>query len=326
MHLYQGVGSQRGAQRLISTPGPVTPHTSWARNRVDAEAAKSRTAIIALMHQRVIRPLFLAVLPVALALTACTPPPEGAHFWKQVHREYESRDYIDTLNYLDDLLRTENVFTARAAALKLTILGGMARSALEIEKACADGIHKVAEWDSGPYKTCVGQFRFQARTRTLGLVDALGEFDKATAATDTVSLDFPLPDASSGPSPIIGRTGAGAMPVEKVFKAAVARIVDRHIFLQVCDLIGTADEPAVKEMFESRPVDVSKAAFLVGVAKTLFKTAAVFGERRLDDEVKHAAVLGHARECLKLALEASDEALQAEARALRREIANELRP
>lgn len=297
----------------------------WAHDLVKAEASKIRTAIIALMHHGVIRPLGLVVLLVAVGVTACTPAPEGAQFWKQVHREYESRDYIDTLNYLDDLLRTDNVFTARAAAMKLTIIGGMARGALDIEQACADGIHKVAEWDSGPYKTCVGQFRFQARTRTLGLVDALGGFDKATATSDTVSLDFPLPDASSGPSPIIGRTRAGAMPVEKVFEAAVARIVDRHIFVQVCDLVGTSDGAAVKERFESRPVDISKAAFLVGIAKTLFKTAAVFGERRLDDEVKYAAVLGHARECLKLALEASDEALQAEARALRREIAKELR-
>ena len=274
------------------------------------------------MHHRVIRPLSLVVL--AVAVTACTPPPEGAQYWKQVNREYESRDYIDTLNYLDDLLRSENVFNARAAALKLTLLGGMARAALEIEQACAEGIYKVAEWDSGPYKTCISQFRWQARTRTLGLIDALSEFKEATATTGAVLLDFPLPDASSRPSAIIGRTRAGAMPVEKVFEPAVARIVDRHIFLQVCDLVGTADGSAVVEMFESRPVTVSKQAFLVGVAKTLLATAAIFGERKLDDDVKRAAVLGGARECLKLALKASDAALRSEAKALAREIDNEL--
>ena len=258
-------------------------------------------------------------------MTACTPPPEGYQYWKQVNREYESRDYIDTLNYLDDLLRTENVFTARAAALKLTILGGMARAAAEIELACADGIYKVAEWNSGPYKTCVDQFRWQTRTRTLGLIDALTEFETATATADTVQLDFPLPEASSGPSPIIGRTRAGALPVEKVFEPAVARIVDRHIYLQVCDLTGTSEETAVKEMFESRPVTVSKEAFLVGVAKTLFTTVAVFAESRLDDKPKRAAALGHARECLKPALEGGDAALQSEAKALARKINKELR-
>lgn len=277
------------------------------------------------MHLRSMRPLLLAVLPVAVALTTCTPAPEGSQFWKQVHREYESRDYIDTLNYLDDLLRTENVFTVRAAAMKLAILGGMARSGIEIEDACGDGISRVAEWDSAPYKTCVGQFRFQARTRTLGLVDALDEFDKVVEATDTVALDFPLPDASAAPSSIIGRTRAGAMPVEKVFEAAVVRIVDRQILLQVCDLVGTTDVAAVKERFESRPVEVSKATFLVGIAKTMRTTAAVFGEDRLDDEVKFAAVLKRARECLKPALQGGDAAVQREAKALAGQIAKDLR-
>ena len=277
------------------------------------------------MYLRMIRPLLLVVLPLAVAVTACTPAPEGTPYWRQVHREYESRDYIDTLNYLDDLLRTDNVFTARAAAMKLAILGGMARAALEIEQACADGIYKVAEWDSGPYKSCVDQFRWKARTRTLGLIDALTEFEKVTATADTVELDFPLPEASAAPSSIVGRTRAGALPVAKVFEPAVARIVDRHIVLQVGDLVATEDFAAVKGMFESLPVTVPKETFLLGVGKTLLAAAGVFGKRRLDDSVKRSATLKRARECLNPALAGDDAALQADAKAVARQIRKELR-
>ena len=171
------------------------------------------------MLLRAVHLFFPAACLLLGALAACTPVPEGYEYWKQVNREYESRDYIDTLNYLDDLLRTENDFTARAGAFKVTILGGMARAALEIEEACAEGIYRVAQWDSRPYKTCIDQFRWRARTRTLGLIDALTDFEKATAATDTVSLDFPLPEATDRRSPLIGRTKAGAMPVAKALRA-----------------------------------------------------------------------------------------------------------
>ena len=183
---------------------------------------------------------------------ACTPAPEGANYWKQVQREWESRDYLDTLNYLNDVLRSENTFNERAAALKVTILGGMARAALEIEDACATGIHLVAQWETKPYKNCIDQFRFQARSRTLGLMDALGDFDKATAVAETVSLDFSLPKASAAPSSMVGRTRVGAMPVEKVFEPAVERVVDRQLVLQVQDLVGAAELSAAVGMFESQ--------------------------------------------------------------------------
>ena len=269
--------------------------------------------------------LFLLVPVLSISITACTPAPKGANYWIQVQREWESRDYLDTLNYLNDVLRTENTFNGRAAALKVTILGGMARAALEIEDACATGIHLVAQWDTKPYKNCIDQFRFQARSRTLGLMDALGEFDKVAADADAVSLDFSLPRASAAPSSMVGRTRVGAMPVEKVFEPAVERVVDRQLVLQVQDLVGAAEFKAAVGMFESPPVTVSKAAFLVGVAKTLLIAATIFEKDRLNDEPKRTAVLKRAREDLKPALEGDDAQAGSAAKALAKQIQKALR-
>ena len=277
------------------------------------------------MSPRPVHLLFVAVYSILVALPACTPVPEGYEYWKQVNREYESGDYIDTLNYLNDLLRTENDYTARAAAWKVVILGGIARSSLEIEEACDKGTSRVAAWDSGPYKNCVEQFRWRARTRTLDLIDALSEFEAKSGSGGDVLLDFPLPKASFGRHTMIGRTRAGAMPVEKAFEPAAARLVDRHIYLQVRDFVGTDDDAAVKSMFETPPVTVAKEAVLVGVAKTLLVAAAVFGKDRLDDTPKRSATLKRARECLQPVLDGSDSALQSEAKALARKIRAESR-
>lgn len=277
------------------------------------------------MTLRSVHLLLLAVCSSLVALTACISVPEGYEDWKQVNREYESRDYITTLNYLDDLLRTENDYTARAAALKVVILGGMTRSALEIEEACAEGIRWVKTTDAGPYKTCVDGFRRRARTSALDLIDALTEFENSVAASGTVSLDFPLPEVSAEPSPMIGQTAAGAMPGEKIFEPSAARILDRHILLQVRDAVANGDVAAVKDMFASLPVTIPKENFLVGVAKTLLVAAAVFGEDRLDDTSKKSTTLKRAQECLQPALDGADATLQSEAKALAREISAESR-
>jgi len=266
----------------------------------------------------------LAVLLVAL-LAGCTPAPEGTRFWQQVQREYASQDYIDTLNYIADVLRTENEFNERAAVLKTTILGGMARAAFEISEACAEGIDKVADWDSKPYKACIDQYRSQTRANTLALIDALAEFEQVAAESETLTLDFPLSEARETPSPIVGRTRAGAMPAEKMFEPAVVRIMSRQVALQASDVVGASDLAAAKTMFESPPVTVSKSMFLVGVAKTLLTTAALFEQDRIDDSEKRAAVLKRARDCLTPALEGDDAEAKSRARTVSREIAAALR-
>ena len=272
------------------------------------------------MTRRAYLSLFLLISVLGVSITACTPAPKGANYWIQVQREWESRDYPDTLNYLNDVLRNENTFNQRASTLKVTILGGMARAALEIEEACATGIYLVAQWETKPYKNCIDQFRFQARSRILGLMDALGEFDKTTAGTDTLSLDFSLPDASAGASSMVGRTRVGAMPVEKAFEAAIPRVVDRQLVLQVQDSVAAEEFKATLGMFQSPPVTVSKAQFRLGVAKTLLVAATVFDKDRLDDEPKRTAVLNRAREDLKPALDGDDAETKSAAKALAKQI------
>lgn len=269
--------------------------------------------------------LFNAGVPVLLAaaLAACSPPPPGTQYWKQVNREYQSKDYADTLAYLDEVLRTRNDFTERASALKVTLLGALTRADLEIEQACWKGIYHVAEWDSKFFKTCTTQYRRQAKVHTLALLEALNEFEEVTSTSDTVLLDFPLPEAGVRPNSVIGRIGVGVIAVDKVFEPAVVRTVDRHIILQATDLIAASEAPKALEAFETPPVTVPKTVFLVGVAQTLEATAEVFEPGRLDDSRTRSVVLKRARECLEPALAGG--AAQPQAKALAKEIAGKLR-
>lgn len=256
-------------------------------------------------------------LAVALAIGGCTRNPEGTPFWLNVHRELEEGDHISALNYLGDLLRQDTVYTERAIALKVTIIGALLRTGLDFEDACTEGINKVPDWEKQPYNGCIDRFRWQARTRALSLLDALTEFEAATANSDTVALDFQLRTASADPSSIIGRIRAGITPDEKLLEPAVIRTIDREFVVQAGAQTGSKDFESTVALFDAGLVKVSKGQFLLGVANTLIQGARVFEADRLDDEPKRLAILKRAKDCAKLAVEADPTVTAAAAKLFR---------
>lgn len=275
------------------------------------------------MRNRYSRILAGAVWAVVLA--ACSPAPPGTQYWVQAHGQYEAGDYEGTLAYLNDVLTGENDFSQRAAAWKVVILGAMTRTAIEFEQACAEGIHRVPDWESRPYKTCITQYRRYAKVRVLTLIDAVMEFEKISLASEMVELDFPLPQASSSVSAIVNRIRVGSMATDDVLEAAVSRTIDRNVILQCRDITGANEASDVVEMFETLPVTTSKARFLLGVTKTLVTAAGVFEQDRLNDPGQRAMVLHKAHDWLNPALDEGSSELQTEAQKLAREIRMKLK-
>ena len=257
-------------------------------------------------------------LLLIIALAACTPAPPGTEFWVQAHRQFEMGDYTDTVAYLEDLLSLDTGYAERASAWKVTILGAMTRAAMEWEESCAEGIHFVPQWESKNYTICIGQYRRQTKTRVLALLDAVTELEQTAESSETIALGFPLPKATVAASPILRRIKVGNMPGEDVLEAAAARTLDRHFILQTMDAVGLEEPADAKSRFESLPVTVDKARFLLGVAHTLQQAADAFEPGRLDDPARRKMVLKRTRECLQPALKGEDKATKAAARALAR--------
>ncbi len=261
---------------------------------------------------------FAPVVLLIVVLAGCTAAPPGTEFWNQAHRQFEKGDYGDTLAYLKDLLSHETDYAERASAWKVVILGAMTRAAMEWEDACGEGVYFVPQWESRRYKICIDQYRRQTKTRVLALLDAVTEFEQKTESSATIALGFPLPNASVVASPILRRIKVGNMPGEDVLEAAAARTLERHFILQTMNAVGADDPADAKSRFESLPVTVEKARFLLGVAQTLQQAAAAFEPGRLDDAARRKMVLKRTRECLQPALQGADKAAKAAARALAR--------
>ena len=191
---------------------------------------------------------------------------------------------------------------------------------MEWEDSCGEGIHFVPQWESKNYRICIAQYRRQTKTRLLALLDAVTEFEQKTEASKTVELGFPLPNAGTSKSAILRRIKVGNMPGEDILEAAAARTLDRHFILQTMDAAGIEEPADAKTRFESLPVTVDKARFLLGVANTLEQAAAALEPGRLDDPARRKMVLKRTRECLQPALNGEDKATKAAARALARKV------
>ncbi len=257
-------------------------------------------------------------LLLIIALAACTPAPPGTESWVQAQRQFEKGDYADTLEHLTDLLSRESDYGQRASAWKVMILGAMTRAAMEWEESCAEGVYFVPQWESKNYRICIGQYRRRTKTRVLALLDAVTELEQTAESSKTIALGFPLPHASVDASPILRRIKVGNMAGEDVLEAAAARTLDRHFILQTMDAVGADDPADAKSRFESLPVTVEKARFLLGLAQTLQQAADAFEPGRLDDAARRKMVLKRTRECLQPALQGENEAVKAAARALAR--------
>ena len=125
---------------------------------------------------------------LAVTLLGCASAPLGRNYWNEAHRQFEKGDYADTLAYLDDVLSHDTSYANRASGWKVVILGAMTRAAVEWEEACNEGIYFVPKWEFKRYRICVEQYRRQAKTRLLALLDAIKEFEQATQASELVKL------------------------------------------------------------------------------------------------------------------------------------------
>ena len=259
---------------------------------------------------------FTPAILLITVLFGCTPAPPGTQYWVQAQGQFGKGDYADTLAYLNELLAYDTDYAERASAWKVLILGAMTRAAMEWEEACDGGAHFVPQWKSKNYKICITQYRRQTKTRLLALLDAVTEFEQATYSSQTVTLAFPLPNASTAVSPILRRIKVGRMPNENIRKAAAVRTLDRHFIRQSQDAIGVKNLAVVKSRFESLPVEVEKTRFLLGIARTLHQASTVFEPRRLDDGPRREMVLKRTLKCLQPALEGEDRAVKTAARML----------
>jgi hypothetical protein len=244
-----------------------------------------------------------------LSLVSCQtgPPPvrmgTPAWFWAAAKEQYAAGDFAKTQEHLEKLMAGESEYKTRAATWHLVVLAGMARGYRELADAYETGA-PGAKAATAEFRRTVNDHRRTSRQYSIGLAEEVGRFLKEQGSAESIALEFAFPSGSSVEPPTLLNIRKGLLPQESDRASTHRQSIARGVVLQAADVVG--EDPAkAQELFKTQPVQVSRAVFFHGLAKSIVEQSALFDRKKLQEPDKKKILLDLAANCAKIAAEAA---------------------
>jgi len=258
-----------------------------------------------------VHPHFLCALCLGLLATSCEtgprPPEPGtpAFYWGAALETYKAGDLAKTNADLQEVLQSDNDFTARARIFQIAVSAGMARGAEELGSAYEAGI-KLNRNDPGPLRRRLTQVRAQAGHSALDLAQQVQTL-LAQDKSPQISLEFPFPPGSAAEPPALQRLRTGMIMPDADADTLEAAMLEKGVVEVVCRLAGSADDTAkALQVFQQSPVRVTRETFLLAAARILNDEAVIFTQKQLDQPQRLRAMYQQALAALGQAPESKD--------------------
>jgi hypothetical protein len=214
-----------------------------------------------------------------------TPQPgTPAYAWSAAKETFAAGDYQKTAEHLDKVLASDNEYTARARPWSLILTSGMARGYMDLADNLEYGV-RAKKADPGGFRKYISNSRSTAGRLSMQFAEAFMSFQKGK--DDPVVLAFSFPNGSAAAVPELSRASVGQPLQPTEIESAQRHAIQRAILLQTCVAVGASDDTAkALDLFKSGSAQVPRAAFMTGMANTLYDEAQLFGPRKLDDPEK----------------------------------------
>ena len=244
-----------------------------------------------------------AAIAASMILFSCSsgpePPAKGtpAFYWDAAKQTFAGGDYVKALDHLDNIVATDNEYTAKARAWMLVMESGMARGYMEVADYFESGA-RINKSDPTTFRKQVSQNRGLAGRLALRFADQFGNFQKTKE--DPVLLAFPFPTGSLAPVLALTKVGNGILPQLNEVELAQRSAVSRSVVLATCRAAGNPDDAAkTQEMFKAGEVKVPRAVFVMTMAGALHDEAQLFTRNKQDEPDKLKIFCERAQEALK---------------------------
>lgn len=231
--------------------------------------------------------LILAVIPVILIASACStgpaPPQMGTppFYWQAAQETFAATDYVKANSHLEQLIKSDNEFTARALPWRLVLTSGMANGYSELADTYEAG-GRANKINPTPFRRQAANFRSTAGRLALQFAETFLKFSK-TQYEQTIPLAFAFPTGSTTPIQELNKISFGAMLPPAVAESLPKRVVDRAVVLAACDAAGAPDDVAkAQAVFNSETPQAPRDVFMATVAETLYDLSDVFSRTKLD--------------------------------------------
>jgi hypothetical protein len=254
--------------------------------------------------------IFLSAVVAVLFMVSCggpagPQPGTSAFYWKAAQDTFATGDYAKANDNLEELVKTDNEFTARALPWRLVVTAGMAQGCAELADRFEAG-SRANKANPTPFRKYLGNYRMMAGRRTLQFAETYLQFSKRDRV-EKVPLDFSYPTGSAGQVQELNRVAAGILIPETAVPAVEKQTLEKGVLLATCEAAGAPDDPAqTQQMFNAGSVEVPYDVFAVAMARNLHEHAKIFGRGKLDKPEHMELFCNEALETLKSVKESKE--------------------
>ena len=251
-----------------------------------------------------------AALSLFFLVYACgpAPPQKGtpAFYWSGAKETYAGGDYARTIDHLDNLLNSDNDYTARAYPWALLVTSGLASGYMDLADKYEAGA-KTFKKGAAPtdFFRRISNYRSFANRMTLHFADTFARFAKTK--DDPVTVAFTFPPGSGAPVPQLATVAQGGLLPVATADEAEKRALQRSILLAIVRAVGAPDDPPKGEqILKTSEGKVPRATFLLAMARTLYEEAQLYDRRKVNDSDKRMILCQRAQDVLKSLPESAD--------------------
>lgn len=251
-----------------------------------------------------------AVLSATLLCVSCASGPSApekgtpAFYWQAARETYATGDYAKTLEHLDNLVATDNEFTARALPWAMVLTSGMAAGYMELADDYALGA-RVNKSDPSGFRRMVSDSRGTSNRLALQFADNFGKLDKLKDGP--VTLAFAFPKGSGAQVGQLNKVTNGIVLPPADAEMVQKRALERGVVLAASRAVGAPDDPAkASELFKSGEPQVPRPTFLLAMTQALYEESQLYASDKLDQPQKMTILCQRAQQAVKGLPESKD--------------------
>lgn len=246
---------------------------------------------------------FCALLSGLLWCVSCSSGPAAPEkgtpgfYWQAARETYAAGDYAKTLEHLDNLVATDNEFTARALPWSLALTSGMAAGYMELADDYAIGA-RVNKSDPSGFRRTVSGARGNANRLALQFAENFGKFQQLKDGP--VTLAFAFPKGSGGQVALLTKVTSGMVLPAADTDMVQKRTLERGVVLAVCRAAGAPDDLGkTEEILKTGEAQVPRNTFLLAMTQALYQESQLYAPDKLDEPQKMTILSQRAEQALQ---------------------------
>lgn len=244
-----------------------------------------------------------ALVSVFLLCISCSSGPAApekgtpAFYWQAARETYAAGDYPKTLEHLDNLLATDNEYTARALPWSMALTSGMASGYMELADDYAIGA-RVNKSDPSSFRRIVSDSRGAANRLALQFAENFGKLSRLKDGP--VTLAFVFPKGSGGQVALLNKVTNGFVLSPADAETVQKRTLERGVVLGVCRAAGAPDDTAkTADILKTGEAQVPRNAFVLAMTQALYDESQLYASDKLDQPQKMGILCDRAQQSVK---------------------------